>query len=298
MNTKRRLLIIGAGDVAQRVARQLAGRYRLFALVRQAESASVWRALGATPIIGDLDTADSLRRLAGVADIVLHCAPPPANGDADPRTRRLLAALGRGQSLPCSLVYISTTGVYGDCHGASIDETRQTRPTTPRACRRVAAEKALRAFGARCGVRVAILRAPGIYASDRLPIERLRRADPVLRQSEDVFTNHIHADDLASAATLAITRAAPGRVYNAVDHSDMPMGDFYDLLADSFSLPRPPRMSRFECAARLGAATLSFMGESRRIANTRLVRELGVRLRYPTVGDGIRAAVDARSKSQ
>ncbi|MFA9440442.1 SDR family oxidoreductase [Uliginosibacterium sp. sgz301328] len=298
MNTKRRLLIIGAGDVAQRVARQLGGRYRLFALVRQAESAQIWRALGARPIIGDLDATDSLRRLAGVADIVLHCAPPPATGNADPRTRRLLAALGRGQSLPCGLIYISTTGVYGDCRGALIDETRQPHPTTPRARRRIAAEKSLRAFGARCGVPVAILRAPGIYASDRLPLDRLRRADPVLRQGEDVFTNHIHAEDLAAAAIRAITRAAPGRVYNAVDHSDMPMGDFYDLLADSFALPRPPRMTRLECAARLGPATLSFMSESRRIANNRLVRELGVRLRYPSVADGIRAAVDARSKSR
>src|SRR5690606_29508218 len=141
--------------------------------------------------------------LGGLAEAVLHFAPPPGGGDSDPRTARLLAALARRGSVPRRLVYISTTGVYGDCAGQAVDETRPRRAQTARARRRVDAEDRLRVFGRRNAVRVALLRAPGIYAADRLPLERLRRGDPVLDASEDVHTNHIHADDLARLACAA-----------------------------------------------------------------------------------------------
>ncbi|MFB1029909.1 MAG: SDR family NAD(P)-dependent oxidoreductase, partial [Thauera sp.] len=179
-------------------------RFRVFALVRQLEAAVELRALGAVPVVGDLDDRQSLRRLAGIADAVLHFAPPPQTGHGDPRMARLLAALAGRSSLPQGVVYISTTGVYGDCAGARVDETRPCRAQTARGRRRVDAERRLRAFGRRNQVRVALLRAPGIYAADRLPLERLRRGDPVLAADEDVHTNHIHAEDLARIACLAL----------------------------------------------------------------------------------------------
>jgi nucleoside-diphosphate-sugar epimerase len=137
---------------------------------------------------------------------------------------------------------------------------------------------------------VSILRAPGIYAGDRLPLERLHRADPVLSAEDDVFTNHIHAEDLARAACLALFRAPAGRVYNVVDDSDLKMGDYFDAVADHFRLPRPPRLSRKDIAERLSALTLSFMSESRRLGNHRIKRELRLRLHYPTIVDGLRGA--------
>ena len=286
----KRILIVGSGDVALRALPWLTRRFRVFALVRQSESCPALRAAGAVPLLGDLDDRHSLRRLAGLADAVLHFAPPPASGPDDPRTKRLLAALGSGKSLPQGVVYISTTGVYGDCGGARVDETRRCNAQTARGLRRVDAERRLRSFGRRAGVRVAVLRAPGIYAADRLPLDRLRRGDPVLVADEDVHTNHIHADDLARLACLALFRAPAGRVYNASDDSGMKMGDYFDAVADAFSLARPPRLPRAEIAARLSALTLSFMGESRRLDNRRLKRELRVRLRYPTIADGLRAA--------
>ena len=286
----KRILIVGSGDVARRALPWLLRRFRVFALVRQLEAAVELRALGAVPVVGDLDDRQSLRRLAGIADAVLHFAPPPQTGHGDPRMARLLAALAGRSSLPQGVVYISTTGVYGDCAGARVDETRPCRAQTARGRRRVDAERRLRAFGRRNQVRVALLRAPGIYAGDRLPLERLRRGDPVLAADEDVHTNHIHAEDLARIACLALFRAGPGRAYNASDDSGLRMGEYFDAVAERFGLARPPRMARAEIVHHLSPLTLSFMSESRRLDNRRLKRELRLRLRYPTVADGLRAA--------
>ena len=286
----KRILIVGSGDVARRALPWLTRRFRVFALVRQPEAAVELRALGAVPVVGDLDDRQSLRRLAGIADAVLHFAPPPQTGHGDPRMARLLAALAGRSSLPQGVVYISTTGVYGDCAGARVDETRPCRAQTARGRRRVDAERRLRAFGRRNQVRVALLREPGIYAADRLPLERLRRGDPVLAADEDVHTNHIHAEDLARIACLALFRAGPGRAYNASDDSGLRMGEYFDAVAERFGLARPPRMARAEIVHHLSPLTLSFMSESRRLDNRRLKRELRLRLRYPTVADGLRAA--------
>lgn len=288
------ILIVGSGDVARRAIPWLARRFRVFAVTRREEACAGLRALGAIPVAADLDDARSLRRLAGIADAVLHFAPPPDRGTQDMRTARLVGALARGSSLPQRIVYVSTTGVYGDCGGAAVRETRACRPQTARAQRRVDAERRLRAFGRRNGVAVVVLRAPGIYAAERLPLARLERGDPVLCADEDVFTNHIHADDLARIACLALFRGGAGRVYNAVDDSCMKMGDYFDCAADLFGCARPPRVTRAELAARVSPMALSFMSESRRLDNARLRRELRLRLRYPTVREGLAAALNLR----
>ncbi|MDR1934720.1 MAG: SDR family oxidoreductase [Candidatus Accumulibacter sp.] len=283
------LLIVGCGDVARRTLPHLLGHYRIVALLRDARQAALWRARGALPLIADLDRPASLRRVAGLADAVLHFAPPSASGSRDFRTRRLLAALSRGASLPQRFVYISSSGVYGDCGGARVAETRPLRPLTARARRRVDAEGQLRRFGRDGRVRVSILRVPGIYAADRLPLDRLRQEMPALRGEDDVFTSHIHADDLARLICAALRRGSPNRVYNAADDSCLKMGDYFDLVADRRGLPRPPRVSRREAERTLSPTRFSFMSESRRLDNERLRRELGARLRYPAIVDGIDA---------
>ena len=288
-----KLLIVGCGDVARRTLPLLLGHYQVFALLRDPAQMAVWRQGGARPILADLDRLASLKRIAGLADIVLHFAPPPERGAADTRTRHLLAALQHGKSLPRRLVYISTSGVYGDCGGARIDETRRPRPSTARAQRRVDAERQLRRFG-RSGVRVSILRAPGIYAADRLPLERLRKGLAALRDEDDVYTNHIHADDLARLTCAALRFGGANRCYNASDDSEMKMGAYFDLVADRFGLPRAPRISRLEAQQTLSPVQLSFMSESRRLDNRRAKRELRAHWRYPQVLDGILTAVDER----
>ena len=283
------LLIVGCGDVGMRVLRLLRGRYRLLALTSSPARAAALRAAGAVPLLGNLDEPATLARLAGLADAVLHLAPPPLQGATDPRTRHLLNALAlRGRVR--RIVYASTSGVYGDCGGDRFDETRAVHPATDRARRRVDAEAQLRWYGRAHGARVAILRIPGIYAIDREgghPRERLLRGTAVLRAEDDVHTNHIHADDLARACVAALTRALPQRVVHASDDTDLKMGDYFDLAADVCGLPRPPRITRAEAAERLSPMLMSFMSESRRLDNRRLKRELRLRLRYPTVRDGL-----------
>jgi nucleoside-diphosphate-sugar epimerase len=292
------VLIVGCGDVAQRALPWLTKRFRVLALARRPEAAAALRAKGVTPVFGDLDSLRSLKRLAGIADIVLHSAPPPDQGNDDPRTRRLLAALGSGESLARSLVYISTSGVYGDCRSERVVESRPLRHGTARAKRRVAAERYLRRFAARNGMHLSILRAPGIYAAERLSLERLKRGDPVLIQDEDVFTNHIHADDLAHAMMLAIFRGRGGRAYNINDDASLKMGDYYDGMAGVFGLAWPPRMSRAECAQRLTPMMMSFMSESRRLDNARMKKELRMKLQWPQVIDGLQAIRDQRNPHQ
>jgi nucleoside-diphosphate-sugar epimerase len=278
-----RLLIVGVGDVARRALPALAARYDALALLRSGAAPVT----GARVATGDLDRPETLAPLAGAADLVLHLAPPDETRDGDARTRNLIAALSGARMLPRRFVYISTSGVYGDCGGERIDESRPVNPATPRAARRVDAERAVAEWGAATGVETVILRVPGIYAADRLPVERLKRGTPVLRADEDVYTNHVHADDLAAICVRALEADAPAGIYNASDDSELKMGEWFDLVADRFGLPRPPRVSRAEAARTISPMLLSFMSESRRLANRRLKDVLGVRLQYPTVFDGV-----------
>ncbi|HEY7657801.1 MAG TPA: NAD(P)H-binding protein [Burkholderiales bacterium] len=286
----RRLLIVGFGDIAQRIVPLTAGRWRVYALVRDRRRFPMLRALGVTPVLGDLDRPASLAPLAGLAQDMAHLAPPPERGARDSRTAHLVAALAKGGSLPQHFVYLSTSGVYGDCGGALVAETRPPRPQTERARRRADAERRLREWGRRSGVRVSILRVPGIYAGDRLPLARITRGTPALKPEEDVYVNHVHADDLARIVVAALQRGAPGRAYNAADDAPIRMGDYFDLVAERFGLPRPPRVTRAEADRVVAENLRSFMSESRRLVNRRLKRELRLKLRYPSVHVGVAAA--------
>jgi nucleoside-diphosphate-sugar epimerase len=267
-------------------------RVRLLALTSSPERVRLLRACGITPLQGNLDDTASLKRLAGLAHRVIHLAPPPTDrrgeSERDPRSQNLIRAL-RLRTPPEALVYGSTTGVYGDCSGELVNETRSVRPHTPRAQRRVDAENLMRFLG-RSGVRVSVLRIPGIYATDReggTPRERLLKGTPVLMAKEDVYTNHIHANDLARACSAALWRGKPQRVVNVSDDTDMKMGDYFDLAATLYGLPKPPRLSRHDANAALPLMLLSFMNESRRLDNTRMKKELRLQLRYPHVRDGL-----------
>jgi nucleoside-diphosphate-sugar epimerase len=293
LNAQRRptLLIVGCGDVGLRVLKLLAGRWTVWALTSSPERMPALRAAGATPLLGNLDDSASLGRLGGLADRVLHLAPPPGTGPTDARTAHLLRALARG-GRTARLVYGSTTGVYGDCGGEWVDETRAVNPATDRARRRVDAEARLRHFGRHSGCQVTILRIPGIYALDREggdPRERVRRGSPALQPDDDVYTNHIHADDLARVCVRALMAGRPQRTVNVCDDTDLRMGDYFDLVAQLWNLPRPSRVSRAQARDTLPPMMMSFMSESRRLHNARMKRELGLVLRYPTVREGLAA---------
>lgn len=267
-----RLLVVGYGDIARRAAPLVAPRFAITALSR---------ATGC-----DLD-APVIPAL-GASEALLHCAPPPPQGERDSRTANLLAALDQQRLAPERLVYISTSGVYGDCAGGRVAESRPLNPQTARARRRADAEQQLSGWCAARGTALVILRAPGIYAGDRLPIERLRAGLPVLRREDDVYTSHIHADDLAAVIARALEVDALAGIYNVADDSELLMGDWLDLVADYAGLPRPPRVPRERIAEQVPPELVSFMQESRRLDNARLKQVLGARLCYPTVQEGLR----------
>jgi len=265
----KRLLVAGFGDIARRAARALERRFELQPLGRRFGF--------------DLDRPETLPR-AG-AHALLHCAPPPPDGNLDTRTANLLGALEEARILPARVVYVSTSGVYGDCAGERVDESRAPAPRTPRARRRIEAERRLALWCTAHGASLVVLRAPGIYAADRLPLGRLRAGAPLLRREDDVYTNHIHAEDLAAALVRALEADAPAGTYNASDDSELLMGDWLDLVADHAGLPRLPRVARDALAE-----PSEFMMESRRLDNRRLKQGLGVRLAFPTVREGLRHA--------
>jgi nucleoside-diphosphate-sugar epimerase len=328
-----RVLIVGCGDVGMRCVPLLRPRAHVFALTSHAARCAELRAVGVTPLVGDLDARRSLKRLARLAPTVLHLAPPQKSGDDDRRTRALLATLGaagrrsagaarspvapiarlrraRASGLdaetpgivpdgvrraaasraPVRIVYASTTGVYGDCGGAWIDETRATQPANARAKRRVSAERQLRRATARGSVAASIARIPGIYARNRLPLARLEKGTPALVEADDVYTNHIHADDLAAILVRLTTHGRPARALHASDDSSLKMGEYFDAVADAFGLARAPRITRAQAEQQIDPMLLSFMRESRRLVNRRLKEELRVRLRYPSVDDFLRKA--------
>ena len=307
---RKRLLIIGCGDVGQRIAALARPHWRVFGVARTAATRALIRAAGALPLPADARR----RRLQDLADWVVHSAPPPAGeppggGPAIDRltrawTAKLLQAPGQAprrsragpggrasRPLPAKrLVYLSTTGVYGDRQGRLTSEVSPVQPLTDRARRRADAERWLRLAGRRSRqLRVTILRVPGIYAIDRLPLQRLRDRLPALSPCDDVQTNHIHAGDLARLARTALLRGRAQRILNVADDSDLPMGEYLDLVARWAGLEPPPRVDRQTLLATVSAVRASFMAESRRLANRRMKRELGLALRYPTVAEFLAA---------
>jgi nucleoside-diphosphate-sugar epimerase len=225
---------------------------------------------------------------------LFYFAPPPAAGSTDPRLRRVLAGFAAGGQ-PQRIVYLSTTGVYGDCEGAWVDEDWPLHPQVGRARRRADAERALAEWADRSGGELVILRVAGIYGPGKLPLERLRQGQPVVRASESPFTNRIHAEDLVQVCLAAMERGAPGRVYHACDGHPGTMAEYFTLLAEEAGLAPPPEISMAEAGERLSPGMLSYMRESRRLSNRRIVEELGVVLKYPNLRQGLAACLGEES---
>ncbi len=289
-----RILIIGCGDIGERVARlEQAEGHGVAGLARSQATAGRLRAAGIEPLTGDLDIPSSLSHLPVEGALVYYLAPPPGKGVTDPRLEGFVSVMVAAR-VPKRVVLISTTGVYGDCHGEWVTEERPANPQAQRAVRRLAAETALRSWSESSGVPIVILRVPGIYARGRLPEERLRAGEPVLREEESPFSNRIHADDLARVCVAAAHRDHPHDLYNVSDGHPTTMTDYFYRVADVLGMARPPAVTLEEARRRLGEGMLSYLAESKRIDNRRMREELGVELMYPDLASGLPACVEKR----
>ena len=292
---KTRLLIVGCGDVGLRAAGLLNGRLRLFGTTRSTAKQADINAKRARALILDLSDPAAILRVVRLSNRIIMLAPPPNQGADDPHSKKLLNALRKVRAQRAKnrlalvkprVVYVSTTGVYGGTNGALIDETAILNPTTDRAKRRVTAESIWRGAARRDQITLNVLRAPGIYALERLPIERLKANTPALIDAQDVYTNHIHADDLARLCIRGVLLPdgkLAHRVFNTVDQSHLKMGDYFDLVANHFALACPPRLPRAQLALQVSPMMLSFMSESRKIIGRRILKEFAMKLRFPTV---------------
>ena len=282
-----RVLIIGCGDVGLRITRAQARGTRIIGSARGLAQQQLIRQAGRRALAADFDTPTGRARIAGLANRIIYLLPPDNTLPDERRLAALLAQLGRRTTAATThLAYCGTTGVYGNASGRVLTETTPINPQSARAGRRADAEQRLRRAAAQrrsATLKICRLRAPGIYAADRLPIARLQKGLPVLQRTDDSYSSHIHADDLAQSLWTAMLRGANGRVYNACDGQQLLMGEYFDAIADHLGLPRPPQLPAATVQAQVSPMQWSFMRESRRLSNQRLREELRVTLRYPTL---------------
>ena len=289
----KKICISGCGDIGQRVAKlyldeatQSNTEIEVYGLIRRQEVRHQLQEMGIKPVIADLDQPDLLPALPNEDSVLFHFAPPPSTGQTDPRFRALLAAYEKS-GLPSKVVLLSTTAVYGDCHGNWIDESEPVNPQTDRGKRRLDAETALRKWAEDHQVKYVILRVSGIYGPGRLPIERLKKGLPILREDQAPFSNRIHQDDLAMVCVAAADLAPSGAIYNVCDGHPGTMSHYFKSVAAALGLPLPPEIDMKQAQKELSAGMLSYLKESRRINNTKLIDELGVHLQYPDLTTGL-----------
>jgi len=286
------VLIVGCGDIGERVAALYQQKKRdqekcsVSGMVRSEESVNRLQQAGITPVQADLTRMESLDTAVTARATVFYLAPPPSEGESDPLIRQFLNAIST-KDLPEKLVLLSTTAVYGDCQGEWIDETYPVNPQTARGRRRLDAEQAARDWSAKTGVPIVILRVGGIYGPGRLPIARIEKGLPILKESESPFTNRIHQDDLAQICVAAAERGKAGEVYNVSDGQPSTMSRYFKDIARAHGLPMPPEVSLDEAEKVMSAGMLSYLSESRRLDNRKLVGELGVVLGYPNLEVGL-----------
>jgi nucleoside-diphosphate-sugar epimerase len=284
------ILIVGCGYVGQRLAARLTEQFDITALVRSAETAATVQRLGIRATALDLD-----RVRAGMSvperldqEAIVYLAPPPVSGESDLRLDRFLQL---ATVPPRTFLYMSTTGVYGDTRGDVVDESSPVQPRTDRGRRRVSAEEMTRVWCTERRVRRVVLRVPGVYGPGRLPLESLQRSQPVVRMQDAGISNRIHVDDLVSACVIAICNPEARGAYNVTDGNSLSSTAFIDKVAQLAGLPRPPQVSMEEAQLTFSPERLSFINESRRVSNERMLRHLGVQLRYGDLEAGIRASL-------
>jgi len=283
-------MIFGCGDVGRRIAKHLMqtrqSSKRVGGYVNTVNSRKLARSVGVECTLVDLDSAEFDVQACDKTELYYTVAPQKY-GIQDQRSRRIIDEFTSTNIRPTKVVIISTTGVYGDCEGEWVSEQSPTRPQTERGQRRLDSERVWLAWGREQNVDVVVLRVPGIYAYSRLPRERLKRKIPVVRASECGFTNRIHADDLARICIAAMQRASAGDIYNVTDGNPGKICEYLQAAAKVLGYDPLPEISMQQAQSELSTGMLSYLSESRKISNQKLLDELGIELLYPDFNKGI-----------
>lgn len=279
-------LILGCGALGKKVAaRALAEGDQVLAVRRNDDSLS-----GIKSLTIDFDKEPPGYPQVPFADVVFVFFPPPPKGQQDFRSSHAIEMLNQWSHPPRRIVVLSTTAVYGDCNGEWIDENRHPNPQTDRGKRRLDAEQQWSRWATDKDCECVILRVAGIYGPDKLPRARLLRRDPMLSELNAPYSNRIHIDDLATICFAAASKGGSD-TYNVSDGQPTTMLDYFNNVADCLQLPRPPQISMKDAQQQLTAGMLSYLNESRRLNNKKMLQQLGVRLKYPDLKSGLSVCI-------
>jgi len=297
-------LIIGCGDVGRRIASQLIESGEdsgsILGLVNSQKSKVGSEKLGIRSAQIDLDESDlnssGFEKSWSEQTVCYYLVPPQKQGITDLRTRLLLSFLRETTTPPEKLpnkppkkvVLISTTGVYGDCKGEWVTEHSPTKPQTERGQRRLDSEHQWAEWATDHNVPLVILRVPGIYANSRIPRERIAKRIPVVNATECGYTNRIHADDLAHVAIAAMLADRQYEIYNATDGTPGKITEYLQAACEILGEDPLPEISMQQAREQLSAGMLSYLGESRRISNEKMLNDLKITLSYPNFKEGLK----------
>ena len=278
------IVIAGCGYTGTRITEKLkSDRKRLIALT----ATSQIQIQGVESLQVDFDSPRRTVDSAGDVVCVIYLVPPPADGTRDTRIRNFFNTILH--DIPKRLVLISTTGVYGDCQGAWIDEDTPANPQTDRARRRLDAEQFATDWTKQNDVGLAILRVGAIYGPHRVPLDRIRRGMTLPPASDSGYLNRIHVDDL-TAICIAAAYSDSNGIFNVSDGYPMKMAEYMNLVSEIWGLPKVTVSSNPVDLEANSRAMRQYLNESRRIDNSRVIRELSVELQYPSAKQGLEAS--------
>lgn len=285
----KKLFIAGCGYCGERVAAQaIVLGWRVMAQVRDEQRATRLQDAGCTVIRCDMDQLDDIPLLPLDGQLLLYSVPPQGGGSLDLRARNFCAALERDRQFPQRIVYLSATSVYGDTGGQIVTESSQAIPASAMGKRRLDAEQQFQAFGERHGIPVAVMRLSGIYGPGRLPLMQISQGQPLLREEEAKPSNRIYIDDLVQVCMAALENG--DGIYNVSDGRPSSMTTYFNACADALGLPRQPQVDLNEARRVMPPLLFNYFMESRVVDNSRMLRELGVALRYQDMLTAIAAA--------
>jgi len=288
------IFIAGCGYIGERLARS----YRevgsdVTCMVRSPEHAERLRSVGFTTVVSSMDDPSAILDLNLADAIIFYLVPPPGGGISDSRARNFIAEMV-GERRSAKIVYMSATSVYSETSGGVVTEVSPDIPLSAMGKRRLDAEEAFKTYGANNGVPVVILRVSGIYGPGRLPLAQISQGQPLLREEESGPSNRIHADDLAAVCIAAAEKGGNGEIFNVSDGHPSSMTYYFNACADALNLPRQPQVTLEEARRVMSPLMFSYISESRIIDNSRMLERLDIKLRYPSMLEGLPVGHDAR----
>jgi nucleoside-diphosphate-sugar epimerase len=279
--------IIGCGDIGFRVARELIRQeHQVQATIHFEEGVKVPQSAGIKTIVANFDFQEDVPDFSMHGQKLFYFMPPQGGGSSDYRMLNFCRKLAP-DNYPSKIVYISTSGVYGDCGAELVTEETPINPQTSRAKRRASAENQLREQAEKLGFSLVILRVTGIYGPGRLPISQLTKGHEVLKAEDAPGTNRIHSLDLVQICLAAMAKGENGDIFNVCDGQESSMSEYFIAVAKMYGLPQPKQLSWAEAEKVMNPLTFSFLKESRRMSNRKILEKLGIEFQYPTLEKGL-----------